>query len=172
MGTGKKSDIDAPPTAGVDVDAKTTSAAVTVDMSDEITSQMTVYVKDAKGFVTPVSLALPKTVSVAKTTLEYMVDGGPETGLLPAGFQGILPKGTKVISVNITADKRATVDFSKELLNYDVKDERKLLEAITWNLTNFSSVDKVQLRCRREGFERNAEGQDVTGYTISSIHGY
>ena len=32
LGTGKKSDIDAPPTTGAEVDAKTTSAAVTIDM--------------------------------------------------------------------------------------------------------------------------------------------
>ena len=88
---------------------------------------MTVYVKDAKGFVTLLSLGLPKTVSVAKTTLEYMVDGGPDASLLPSGFQALLPKGTKVVSLNVTSDKRAIVDFSKEFLNYDGQNERKIL---------------------------------------------
>ncbi|MGG1515730.1 GerMN domain-containing protein [Paenibacillus oryzisoli] len=146
LGTGKKSDIDAPPKTGTEADVKTTSAAVTIDMADENTSQMTVYVQDAKGFVTPLSLGLPKTVSVAKTTLEYMIAGGPVQSLLPNGFQALLPEGTKVISLNVKADKTAVVDFSKEFLNYDEKNERKLLEAITWNLTNFPTVDKVQLR--------------------------
>ncbi|GGA17207.1 spore germination protein GerM [Paenibacillus marchantiophytorum] len=146
LGTGKKSDIDAPPTTGAEAEAKTTSAAVTIDMMEENSSQMTVYVKDAKGFVAPLSLGLPKSVSVAKTTLEYMVVGGPVASLLPSGFQALLPKGTKIVSLNITSDKRAIVDFSKEFLNYDKQDERKILEAVTWNLTNFSSVEKVQLR--------------------------
>ncbi|NQX60891.1 GerMN domain-containing protein [Paenibacillus qinlingensis] len=159
LGSGKKSDIDAPPGAGTDVDVKTTSAAVTVDMSEDITSQMTVYVKDAKGFVTPLSLALPKTVSVAKTTLEYMVDGGPETSQLPSGFQALLPKGTKVISLNVKSDKSAIVDFSKEFLGYDVKDERKLLEAITWNLTNFPTIDKVQLRVDGKDLKEMPKGR-------------
>lgn len=159
LGSGKKSDIDAPPTTGAEVDAATTSAAVTIDMTDEITSQMTVFVKDAKGFVTPLSLALPKTLSVAKTTLEYMVDGGPETSLLPSGFQALLPKGTKVISLNIKPDKVAVVDFSKEFLNYDVKDERKILEAVTWNLTNFSSVEKVQLRVDGKDLKEMPKGK-------------
>ena len=127
LGTGKKSDIDAPPTTGAEADAKTTSAAVTIDMSEDNSSQMTVYVKDAKGFVAPLSLGLPKTVSVAKTTLEYMVDGGPVASLLPSGFQALLPKGTKVVSLNITSDKRAIVDFSKEFLNYDGPNERKIV---------------------------------------------
>lgn len=146
LGTGKKSDIDAPPTTGAEADAKTTSAGVTIDMATDNSAQMTVYVKDAKGFVAPLSLGLPKTVSVAKTTLEYMVDGGPVASLLPTGFQALLPQGTKVISVNVKNDKSAIVDFSKEFLAYDQQNERKMLEAITWSLTNFPTVEKVQLR--------------------------
>ncbi|NEW04445.1 stage II sporulation protein [Paenibacillus sp. SYP-B3998] len=145
-GSGKKSDIDAPPKAGTEAEAVTTSGAVTIDMGADNSSQMTVYVKDAKGFVAPVSLGLPKSPSVAKTTLEYMVDGGPVNGLLPAGFQALLPKDTKIIGVNVTTDKRAVVDFSKEFLNYDQQNERKILEAVTWTLTSFPTVEKVQLR--------------------------
>ncbi|MEW9700221.1 GerMN domain-containing protein [Paenibacillus sp. SI8] len=145
LGSGKKSDIDAPPKVETDVDAQTTSSAVTIDMSGDNSSQMTVYVKDAKGFVTPVSLGLPKSQSVAKTTLEYMVDGGQVSSLLPAGFQALLPKDTKVLGVNVTSDKRAVVDFSKEFLNYDQQNERKMLEAITWALTSFPTVEKVQI---------------------------
>jgi germination protein M len=145
LGSGKKSEIDAPPKTGTEVDAQTTSAAVTIDMAADNSSQMTVYVKDAKGYVAPISLGLPKSQSVAKTTLEYMVDGGSITGLLPSGFQALLPKDTKVLGVNVTNDKRAVVDLSKEFLNYDQQNERKILEAITWTLTSFPTVEKVQI---------------------------
>ena len=40
----------------------------------------------------------------------------------------------------------AVVDFSKEFKNYQKEDEQKILQAITWTLTQFDSVDKVQLR--------------------------
>ncbi|MBD0381638.1 GerMN domain-containing protein [Paenibacillus sedimenti] len=146
LGSGKKEDIDAPPKTGSEADAQTTSAAITIDMAADNSSQMTVYVRDSKGFVAPVSLGLPKSQSVAKTTLEYMVDDGPVTSLLPAGFEAILPKDTKVLGINITSDKRAVVDFSKEFLNYDPSNERKILEAVTWTLTSFPAVEKVQLR--------------------------
>ncbi|MDU0203547.1 MULTISPECIES: GerMN domain-containing protein [Paenibacillus] len=159
LGTGKKADIDAPPTTGAEADVQTTSAAVTIDMIDDNSSQMTVYVKDAKGFVAPISLGLPKSVSVAKTTLEYMVDGGPVSSLLPSGFQALLPKGTKVISLNVTSDKRAIVDFSKEFLTYDQQNERKILEAITWNLTNFPTVEKVQLRVEGKDLKEMPKGK-------------
>ncbi|MFD0694157.1 GerMN domain-containing protein [Paenibacillus sp. GCM10027628] len=159
LGSGKKSDIDAPPKTGAGTDAQTTSAAVTIDMAADNSSQMTVYVKDAKGFVAPVSLGLPKSPSVAKTTLEYMVDGGPVASLLPAGFQAILPKDTKVLGVNVTADKRAVVDFSKEFLNYDQQNERKILEAVTWTLTSFPTVEKIQLRVDGKDLKEMPKGK-------------
>jgi len=145
FGSGSGNQIDPPP-AEAENTAVTTSAAVTVDMAADASSQMTVYVKDAKGFVAPVSLGLPKTQSVARTTLEYMVDGGPVSSLLPAGFGALLPQGTQIKGVNVIADKKlAVVDFSKEFLNYNEEDERKILEGITWTLTSFPTVDKVQL---------------------------
>ncbi|MFC5447310.1 GerMN domain-containing protein [Paenibacillus aestuarii] len=159
MGGGKKADIDPPPTAGADADAQTTSAAVTIDMAADNSAQMTVYVKDPKGFVAPVSLGLPKSVSVIKTTLENMVDGGPETSILPAGFKALLPKNTKVLGANVTSDKRAVIDFSKEFLNYDQQDERKILEAITWSLTSFPTVEKVQLRVEGKDLKEMPKGK-------------
>ena len=145
FGIGETKQID-PPQAGADAEVLATSGAVKIDMAEN-QSQMTVYVKDAKGFVTPVSLGLPKTQSVARTTLEYMVEDGPVTGLLPSGFSALLPKGTQIKGVNVITDKKlAIVDFSKEFNNYNPQDERKLLEAVTWTLTSFPTVEKVQIR--------------------------
>jgi germination protein M len=124
--------------------AQTTSGAVTINMA-ESTAQMTLYAKDAKGFVAPISLALPKTPSPARTALEYMVQGGPVSSLLPSGFTALLPQGTIIKGVNIVDKKLAVVDFSKAFLNYNPQDERKILEAVTWTLTGFSTVNKVQL---------------------------
>lgn len=142
LGTGSQQ-IDPPPQAGAEADALKTSAAVTINMAES--APMTVYAKDAEGFIVPISLGLPKTLSVARTSLEYMVEDGPAKSIMPAGFQSLLPAGTKIIGMNISADKLATVDFSKEFLNYNVEDERKILEAITWTLTGYSTVEKVQL---------------------------
>jgi germination protein M len=143
LGSGSNQ-IDPPPQAGAEADVLATSGAVTINMAES--SQMTIFAKDAKGFVAPISLGLPKTQSVARTTLEYMVAGGPVSSLLPSGFQALLPAGTKIKGVNIMAEKKlAVVDFSKEFLNYNEQDERKILEAITWTLTSFPTVEKVQL---------------------------
>jgi germination protein M len=173
LGKGNKNQVDPPPTAGTEADALTAAGAVTVNMAEsESQSQMTIYVKDAKGFVAPISLGLPKTLSVAKTTLEYMVDGGPVSTLLPSGFQALLPKGTKVKSINIKPDnKLAVVEFSKEFTEYNAQDERKILEAITWALTSFSTVDKVQLWVEGKPLQQMPKGKTPMDEPMSRLMG-
>lgn len=101
------------------------------------------YLLDKNGYVVPQTLALPKTTSVAKQALDYLVADGPVSESLPKGFKAVLPAGT-VASVNIK-DGVAAADFSKEFKNYQAADEIKILQSITWTLTQFNGVKKVKL---------------------------
>ncbi|WP_226526291.1 GerMN domain-containing protein [Metabacillus niabensis] len=113
------------------------------DQAEEtITSQL--YLIDKSGFVVPYSMNLPKTDSVAKQSLEYLVEGGPVSNMLPNGFKAVLPADTQVLGVNIK-DGTAVADFSKEFNNYKKEDEAKILQAITWTLTQFDNVEKVKI---------------------------
>ncbi len=105
------------------------------------------YVEDADGYVAPLGITLPAdSVSFAAKTLEYMVRGGPVDSLLPSGFRALLPEGTKVVSLDIDPSTRtATIDFNQAFTNYPQQDERKILEAVTWAMTHFPTVDHVQL---------------------------
>ncbi|MBS4176160.1 GerMN domain-containing protein [Lederbergia citrea] len=103
-----------------------------------------VYLIDRNGLVVAQTLPLPKTESVAKQALRYLVADGPVTDILPNGFRTVLPAGTEV-DVDID-DGKAVVDFSEEFSSYDVKDEKKILQAVTWTLTQFDSVKTVELR--------------------------
>lgn len=110
----------------------------------EGTVKTELYLINKDGYVVPQTLTLPKTTSVAKQALEYLVANGPVTDMLPNDFRAVLPEDTQV-SVNIK-DGVAVVDFSKEFKNYQPEDERKILEAVTWTLTQFDSVKKVKLQ--------------------------
>jgi len=107
----------------------------------------TLYARDADGYVAPLSVKLPyDTPDVAKRTLQYMVKGGPGEELLPEGFTALLPEGTEVESLAIdTTTKTATIDFNEAFLGYDEADERQILEAVTWAMTSYPSVEHVQL---------------------------
>lgn len=105
---------------------------------------VTLYYKDALGYVAPVGLRIPAEEGIAKLALEYMVEGGPAEGLIPSGFSALIPKGTTIVT-NITNSGLAIVDFSEEFTQYNPQDERKILEAITWALTGFKSVNQVEI---------------------------
>ncbi|MFC0557851.1 GerMN domain-containing protein [Halalkalibacter alkalisediminis] len=102
------------------------------------------YLIDSNGLVVPQTMDLPKTQSVLKQSLEYLVDGGPVTDMLPNGFRAVIPAGTEV-DVDLK-DGIAIADFSEEFKSYDPSQERQVLEAITYTLTQFENVDSVQIR--------------------------
>ncbi|WP_238177801.1 GerMN domain-containing protein [Paenibacillus contaminans] len=140
--------IDPPPIGAEEMmnGGKQAGTETSAPVSAAESQQVTVYYKNEKGFIAPLSINVPKKEGIAAQALEYLVDGGPAQSMLPAGFTGLLPKGTK-LTVNINSEQKlATVDFSKEFAAYKAEDERRLLEAITWTLTGFTTVDKVQLR--------------------------
>ncbi|MFJ5965519.1 GerMN domain-containing protein [Bacillus sp. NPDC093026] len=102
------------------------------------------YLIDKDGYVVSQSIPLPKNKGSAKQTLEYLVEGGPISDLLPNGFRAVLPADTSV-SVDIK-DGTAIVDFSNEFKNYKKEDEQRILQSVTWTLTQFDSIAKVKLK--------------------------
>ncbi len=107
--------------------------------------QRELYLIDEHGYVVPQTVSLPKSDSAAKQVLEYLVDGGPVSNILPDGFRAVLPVDTE-ISVNLKNDGTAVVDFSKEFKNYKKEDEKQILQSITWTLTQFDNIKHVQIQ--------------------------
>lgn len=102
------------------------------------------YLIDANGMVVPQTIELPKTESVLRQSLEYLVDGGPISEMLPNGFKAVIPAGT-IVDVNLK-DGIAIADFSNEFKDYDPNMEMQILQSITWTLTQFENVEKVQIK--------------------------
>ena len=123
--------------------AESSSKDVTGEEAEK-TEASQLFLIDKSGFVVPYTMNLPKTDSVAKQSLEYLVEGGPVSNMLPNGFRAVLPQDTQVLGVNIK-DGTAIADFSKEFSNYKKEDEEKILQAITWTLTQFDSVETVKI---------------------------
>ncbi|MCM3568362.1 GerMN domain-containing protein [Neobacillus mesonae] len=116
----------------------------TAEKAETNTIKTELYLIDKNGYVVPQTLNLPKTASVAKQALEYLVANGPVTDMLPNGFKAVLPESTD-LSVDIK-EGVATVNFSKEFKNYQPEDEMKILQSVTWTLTQFDNVNSVRLK--------------------------
>jgi germination protein M len=137
--------IDPPKTVTV-VDNKASKDTTSKKDHAANTVKTELYLIDKNGYVVPQTLNLPQTKSIAKQALEYLVANGPVTDLLPNGFRAVLPEDTQ-LSVDINKDDGvATVNFSKEFKNYQPEDEQKILQSITWTITQFKYVKSVKLK--------------------------
>jgi germination protein M len=113
----------------------------------EKTVMIDLYVINKEGYVVSKPLALPKTenMAMAKQALEYLVVDGPVSNIIPNGYRATLPPNTEIKGVNIV-DGTAIVDFSSEMEHYDRTDEEKIVQSVTWTLTQFPSIHKVKFK--------------------------
>lgn len=111
------------------------------------------YLIDSSGMVVPQTFELPKTESAAKQALEYLVKDGPISEILPNGFQAVLPAGTEIIGVNLQDDGTLIVDLSEDFKNYEADRELQILQAMTYTLTQFDSVERIKIWINGEPLE-------------------
>ncbi|WP_323125840.1 GerMN domain-containing protein [Gracilibacillus oryzae] len=123
------------------------------------------YLLDENGLVVPheVELPTPASKEVAKQVLEYLVKDGPVTGMLPTGFQAVLPAGTEIVDLNLEPSGTLVVDVSAEFKTYQPEQEQQILEAMTYTLTQFENVDRIKLWI--DGVEQNE--MPVNGTPVS-----
>jgi len=122
------------------------------------TTTLTLYFLDKNGYVVPVAMKVPKVEGIAQQALQFMTKGGPGEELVPEGFSAVLPPNTEM-TVNIKPEEKlARVDFSKEFTNIPAGQEKKVLEAITYTLTQFPNVEQVEIT--------------VNGYPLTELGDY
>lgn len=115
------------------------------DDATEETTQRELYLIDADGMVASQTVDLPESKEVATQAMEYLVKEGPVTSILPNGFEAVLPEGTEILGLNPEDDGTMIVDVSTEFENYEAQDELKILQAMTYTLTQFEDVERVEL---------------------------
>ncbi|RWZ59850.1 spore gernimation protein [Halobacillus fulvus] len=116
-----------------------------VEEESSQTVERELYLMDANGMIVPQSFELPASKEVATQALEYLVKDGPVTNLLPDGFQAVLPAGTEILGLNSTGDGTLVVDVSEEFRDYEPQEEEKILQAMTYTLTQFEGVERIKL---------------------------
>lgn len=139
-------EIDPPPSAVEEAMINDTLATTMTEGSDVIT----VYLLDRNGYLAPMSLRVDGTQSSAQATAEqaiyWLTVNNKQSEQLPPGFKAILPAGTKLASVSENkAEHTITIDFASPLPAINAAQERKVLEALVWTLTELPGIDKVKL---------------------------
>lgn len=125
----------------------------------------TIYLIDSDNYVarTNISTCNCEGTDKAKDLLDGLIIDGGKSNIIPNGFRSIIPPGTSVKNIELK-DKIITIDFSKEFLEVNEKEETKMIEAIIYTLTSIEGIDKVKIK---------VEGEELTklpsGTTIPSV---
>lgn len=138
---------------------------VTINTEEVKKTDILAYYEDENGFIVPVNTQIPWEEGIAKATLRSMVSGSEtEKKIAQSNLHGVLPEGTEIRGMSIK-DGTCSVDFSKDILNtVSIEQEKNMISAITYTLTEFPTIDKVELQ---------VEGQILTslpkGYAINKV---
>jgi len=111
------------------------------------TGTNSIYVFDEDNYVVKTDIYINEELTTEekiKQLLESMTDGNNRSILLKEHFMPVLPEGTKVLNVSLK-DKIARINFSDELLNIDLENEEKMIEAITYTITELKDVLGVEI---------------------------
>lgn len=103
-----------------------------------------IYLLDNNDLLSRIQISVNKMDSVTKARdlIESLTINGKRQDILPNGFKSLLPIGTKILNIDLK-DKILTVDFSSEFLNIKEDYEEKLIESITYTLTEIDGIDKI-----------------------------
>lgn len=126
-----------------------------------VTSEL--YFLTESNYVAPYTIQLEEkktTEEKAKEIIQQMMEGSDTVSKLPNGFSAVLPKGSKLSALTVDKNGTATVEFSKEFLNYDISEEQQILQALTWSLTSIPEIKQVNVYAN--GAPLKAKGQAKT----------
>ena len=104
----------------------------------------TIFLNDSNNYLgmTKIITNNKDIVSKAKELLEALILDGTKQDSIPNGFKAIIPSNTKIRSLTYD-NKVIKVDFSSELMNTNIDNEEKIIEAIVYTLTSIEDVEFV-----------------------------
>ena len=103
-----------------------------------------VYLKDNNNYISRVSTILTSTTDIDKVKEIISILTIGSNKYIREGFYKIIPKNTKLLDLSIH-DNLIKINFSKEILNIDRKNEQKMIEAIVYSLTSLDNIKYVSI---------------------------
>ena len=133
-----------------------------IDETDQKLRKTILYYRDEKGLLIPVMRRIPWEEGIAKSSIIQLVDKPvlreelSKVGLLP-----VLPGGTDVIGLSIN-EGLCKIDFNENILDYNDKiDEKAIVQSIVYTLTEFDTIDRVQIIIEGETIKKLPYGSKV-----------
>lgn len=119
---------------------------ITVNATETKSKEIIAYYEDDNGFLVPVNTEIPWEEGIAKATIRSLIKGNEiEQRISQSGLHGVIPENTEVKGMSIK-DGLCRVDFSQNILNSEsYEQEENMISALTYTLTEFPTIDKVEV---------------------------
>lgn len=121
---------------------------ITVNNGTEVAEAKDIlaYYEDENGYLVPVNTKIPWEEGIAKATIRSLIKGNEiEQKISKSGLHGVLPENTEIRGMSIK-DGLCRVDFSQHVLNTtSYEQEQNMISALTYTLTEFPTIDKVEV---------------------------
>ena len=114
--------------------------------NDELLIETSIYLIDSKNYVSRVNVAISKKEeeNKIKEIINYLTIGSTNSSYIKEGFNPIIPKNTKLLSVDIN-ETLVKLNFSKEFYHIDSSLEEKMISAIIYSITSLDGIDKISI---------------------------
>ena len=98
-----------------------------------------IYLLDDDNYVSKVGVYFdPKMVEgEIKDRINILINGSDS-------FKGLIPNDTKINSIKVDKNK-VYIDFNNELLNTNIDNEEKMIEAIVYSITEINGIDTIYI---------------------------
>jgi len=110
------------------------------------TTERWVYLIDNQNFVSRVNVVMLANgkMNQIRETIDYLTIGSKNSVHITKGFKPIIPKNTKVLSLDLD-DDLLKINFSKEFFKIKEDEEEKMLSAIIFSLTAIEGINKISI---------------------------
>lgn len=131
-----------------------------------------VYLLDSNDYVarTTIEGSEKNKETQAKNVLETLIIDGEKNNDIPNGFRAVIPPGTEILDISLE-NKTLTINFSKELLDINEKYEEKMLEAITYTITNIDGIDNIIIKVEGKELKELPNSKKSLPKTINKTYG-
>ena len=106
--------------------------------------EMPIFLLDSMEYIARTSIIKESenTTDLIKEIIESLTIDSKKSSYVREGFKAIIPSNTKILDMKLEQEI-LTINFSKELLNVSKDNEKKMLEAIIYSLTELPEIKKI-----------------------------
>ncbi|MEG0794420.1 MAG: GerMN domain-containing protein [Bacilli bacterium] len=108
--------------------------------------EMPIFLIDKMNYVARTTIVKKNEIKtdVIKEIIDALTIEGSKSSYIPNGFSAIIPKNTKLLSMDLK-EGLLKLNFSKEFLDVSKEYENKLIEALIFSLTEMGEVEKIMI---------------------------